>query len=110
MGNLTFSPEAVAVLQALVAPNWVDIGGLIIGLAQCGLIYDGLRLMGQGSTERTVQLTAQHGETMAAHAETMAVMKAQHAENMAQHAEDMAAHEESMTALKELIRRTAPRS
>ena len=60
-------------------------GGLVIGLAQCGLIYYGLRLMSQGSTERTVQLTAQHEE------------------NMAQ-------HEEAMTALKELIRRTAPRS
>ena len=96
MNNLTFSPEAVAVLQALVAPNWVDIGGLIIGLAQCGLIYYGLRLMSQGSTERTAQLTAQHGETMT-------LMKVQHEENMA-------SHEETMTALKELIRRTAPRS
>ena len=45
MNNLTFSPEAVAALQALVAPNWVDIGGLSSGLAQCGLIYYGLRLM-----------------------------------------------------------------
>ena len=85
MNNLTFSPEAVAVLQTLVAPNWVDIGGLVIGLAQCGLIYYGLRLMSQGSTERTAQLTAQHEE-------------------------NMAAHEETMTALTELIRRTAPRS
>lgn len=87
MNNLTFSPEAVAVLQALVAPSWVDIGGLIIGLAQCGLIYYGLRLMSQGSSERTAQLTAQHEETMTA-------LKAQ--------------HEETMTVLKELIHRTAP--
>ena len=86
----------------MAAPNWVDIGGLVIGLAQCGLIYDVLRLMSQGSSERTLQLTAQHGETMAAHAETMAVMQARHEENMA-------AHEESMMALKELILRTAPR-
>ena len=66
MNNLTFSPEAVAVLQALVAPNWVDIGGLVIGLAQCGLIFYGLRLMSQGSAERTAQLTARHEEAMTA--------------------------------------------
>ena len=82
-------------LESMAAPNWVDIGGLVIALAQCGLIYSGLRLMSQGSTERTAQLTTQHGETMT-------LMKVQHEENMA-------AHEESMTALKELIRRTAPR-
>ncbi len=88
INNLTFSPEAIAVLQALVAPSWVDIGGLIIGLAQCGLIFYGLRLMSQGSSERTAQLTAQHEETMTS-------LKAQ--------------HEETMTVLKELILRTAPR-
>ena len=88
MNNLTFSPEAVSVLQTLVAPSWVDIGGLVIGLAQCGLIYYGLRLMSQGSSERTAQLTAQHEETMTA-------LTAQ--------------HEETMTVLKELISRTAPR-
>ena len=66
MNNLTFSPEAVAVLQALVAPSWVDIGGLIIGLAQCGLIFYGLNLLSQGSAERTAQLTARHEEAMTA--------------------------------------------
>ena len=94
--NEELALRAVLALESMAAPNWVDIGGLIIGLAQCGLIYYGLRLMSQGSTERTAQLTAQHGETMT-------LMKAQHAENMA-------THEEAMTALKELIRRTAPRS
>ena len=67
--------------------GWTS-GGLVIGLAQCGLIFYGLRLMSQGSAERTAQLTAQHDETMTA-------MKTQ--------------REESMTALTELIRRTAPR-
>ena len=108
--NEELALRAALALERMAAPNWVDIGGLVIGLAQCGLIYYGLRLMSQGSTERTAQLTTQHGETMAAHTETMAVMKAQHEENMAAHAENMAAREESMTALKELIRRTAPRS
>ena len=86
--NEELALRAVLALESMAAPNWVDIGGLIIGLAQCGLIYYGLRLMSQGSTERTAQLTTRHGETMT-------LMKSQ--------------HEESMTALKELIRRTAPR-
>ena len=87
--NEELALRAVLALESMAAPNWVDIGGLVIGLAQCGLIYYGLRLMSQGSTERTAQLTAQHEETMTA-------MKTQ--------------HEESMAALTELIRRTAPRS
>ena len=86
--NEELALRAVLALESMAAPNWVDIGGLIIGLAQCGLIYYGLRLMSQGSAERTAQLTAQHDETMTA-------MKTQ--------------REESMTALTELIRRTAPR-
>ena len=105
--NEELALRAVLALESMAAPNWVDIGGLAIGLAQCVLIYYGLRLMNKGSTERTTQLKTQHAETMAVmqaqHAETMAVMQAQHAENMA-------AHEAGMAALKELIRRTAPRS
>ena len=101
--NEELALRAVLALESMAAPNWVDIGGLAIGLAQCVLIYDGLRLMNKGSTERTTQLKTQH-------AETMAVMQTQHAENMAAHKENMAAHEASMAALKELIRRTAPRS
>ena len=65
---------------------------LVIGGLQCGLIYVGLRRMGEASTERKDQ-----------HDETMTAMKVQHEESMA-------AHEASMTALTELIRRTAPRS
>ena len=101
--NEELALRAVLALESMAAPNWVDIGGLAIGLAQCVLIYYGLRLMNKGSTERTTQLKTQHEETMA-------VMQAQHAENMAAHKENMAAHEASMAALKELIRRTAPRS
>ena len=108
--NEELALRAVLALESMAAPNWVDIGGLAIGLAQCVLIYYGLRLMNKGSTERTTQLKTQHEESMAAHKETMAVMQAQHAENMATHKENMAAHEAGMAALKELIRRTAPRS
>ena len=72
---------------------------LVIGGLQCGLIYVGLRRMGEASTERKDQ-----------HAETMTAMKVQHEASMAAHEASMAAHEASMTALTELIRRTAPRS
>ena len=109
--SLALQQAGVEIGRAGVRATYVRAGvALIIGGFQCGLIYYGLRLMSKGSTERTTQLTTQHAETMAAHAETMAA----HAETMAvmqtRHAENMAAHAESMTALKELIRRTAPRS
>ena len=102
--SLALQQAGVEIGRAGVWATYVQAAvALIIGGFQCGLIYYGLRLMSKGSTERTTQLTTQHEETMAAHAETMAAMQTQHEENMA-------AHEESMTALKELIRRTAPRS
>jgi len=54
-------------------------------VVQCGLIYIGLRRMGEAADDRR----AQHEETMTA----------------LQHQ-----HEESMVALKTLIERTAPRN
>ena len=80
--RLTLQQASVEIGRASVWATYVQAGvALVIGLAQCGLIYVGLRRMGEASAER----------------------KAQHDENMA-------AHEASMTALTELIRRTAPRS
>ena len=70
---------------------------------QLVVIGVGLWQMHRASTLRNKQLDEQH-------AETMTTMQAQHEETMAAHAENMTAHAESMTALKELIRRTAPRS
>ncbi len=80
---------AVAALQAATQPKWTDVlaavGGVGVGLLQCGLIDIGLRRMGEATADRK----AQHEETMTA----------------LQHQ-----HEESMVALKTLIERTAPRN
>ena len=74
--------------------------GFVIGVVQCGLIYVGLRRMGQASDERKSQ-----------HEETMAAMRAQREEMRSQHQETMRAlntqHEATMYALRELITRTA---
>ena len=89
---------AVAALQAANHPKWTDVlvavgavGGLGVGLLQCGLIYIGLRRMGEATADRG----AQHEETMATLHEASAAARRQ--------------HEETMVALKALIERTAPR-
>ena len=87
---------AGAALQAANQPKWTDVlaavGGVGVGLLQCGLIYIGLRRLGESAADRK----AQHEETMAAlHAASTAAQPQ---------------HEESMGALKTLIERTAPQS
>ena len=82
--NEELALRAVLALESMAAPSWVDIGGLGIGLLQCGLIHIGLRRMGEATAERKAQ-----------HEETMAALQNQHTE--------------SMTALRTLIERTAPR-
>ncbi len=85
---------AVAALQAAAQPKWTDVlaavGGVGVGLLQCGLIYIGLHRMGEAAADRK----AQHDESMATLHETSAAARRQ--------------HEESMVALKTLIERTAP--
>ena len=61
----------------------------MIGLAQCGLIWMGLKQMSRSSELREREGARRHEEVMKNHAETM--------KN----------HAESMTALKTLIERTA---
>ena len=91
--SLALQQAGVEIGRASVWATYVQAAvALLIGGFQCGLIYVGLRRMGEASAERKAQ-----------HTESMTAMQTQHEENMA-------AHEESMTALKELIRRTAPRS
>ena len=84
--SLALQQASVEIGRASVWATYVQAGvALVIGGLQCGLIYVGLRRMGEASAERKDQ-----------HAETMTALKTQ--------------HEASMTALTELIRRTAPRS
>ena len=70
--------------------------GFVIGVVQCGLIYVGLRRMGQASDERKSQ-----------HEETMEAMQAQREETRTQHEETMRALEVQHEALRALITRTA---
>ncbi len=70
--------------------------GFVIGVVQCGLIYVGLRRMGQASEERKSQ-----------HEETMEAMQAQREETRSQHEETMRALEVQHEALRALITRTA---
>ena len=110
--------QEIAAWAAVVAA----VAAVVVGSAQCLLIWKGLRLMDRSNRERAVALEQQreaderrHAEAMAAHAEVMAA----HAETMAAHAETMAEgarrHTEAMAALKTqsraletLIERTAP--
>ncbi len=90
--SLAISQESLQLSYWQALGTFAQAGvALVIGGLQCGLIYVGLRRMGEASAERKAQ-----------HTETMTAMQTQHEENMA-------AHAESMTALKELIVRTAPR-
>ena len=80
-----YETASLALRQASVWATYVQAGvALVVGGLQCGLIYIGLRRMGEASAERKDQ-----------HAETMTALETR--------------HEVSMTALTELIRRTAPR-
>ncbi len=67
----------------------------IIGLAQCLIIWMGLRQMSRSLELRERESARRHEEVMRNHEE---VMK--------NHAENMKKHDESMTALKTLIERT----
>ena len=83
--TLAISQESLRMSYWQATAAYAQAGvALVIGGLQCGLIYVGLRRIGEASAERKAQ-----------HDETMTAMKTQ--------------REESMTALTELIRRTAPR-
>lgn len=86
--NMAYWQMSAAFLQAGL--------GFVIGVGQCGLIYVGLRRIGEASDERKSQ-----------HEETMEAMQAQREETRTQHQETMRALEVQHEALRELIARTA---
>ncbi len=115
---LEFAQRAVTALEAIAAPqpHWTvalgSVGGLAIGLVQCGLIYVGLRRMGQASEERKVQHEESLQTMQTQHEETMTALQQQGEERKTQHEETMTAlqqqgeerktqHEETMTALQQ---------
>ena len=82
--SLALQQASVEIGRAGVWATYVQAGvALVIGGLQCGLIYVGLRRMGEASAERKAQ-----------HDETMTVLQNQHTENM--------------VVLRTLIERSAP--
>ncbi len=82
--SLALQQASVEIGRASVWATYVQAGvALVVGGLQCGLIYVGLRRMGEASAERKAQ-----------HDETMTVLQNQHTENM--------------VALRTLIERSAP--
>ena len=82
--SLALQQASVEIGRAGVWATYVQAAvALVVGGLQCGLIYVGLRRMGEASAERKAQ-----------HDETMTVLQNQHTENM--------------VALRTLIERSAP--
>ena len=125
--------QEIAAWAAVVAA----VAAVVVGSAQCLLIWKGLRLMDRSNRERAVALEQQseaderrhaevmeegarrhaevmeegarrHAEAMAAHAEAMAARAEAAKEGARRHAEAMAALETQSRALETLIERTAP--
>ena len=96
---LEFAQRTVTALEAMAAPqpHWTavlgGVGGLAIGLIQCGLIYVGLRRMGQASEERKDQ-----------HQETIQTMQTQHQENMTALKQQGAVLADIGAGIRELLR------
>ena len=113
---------AVTALQTMAAnssPHWTDVAGVFValgvGVAQCGLIAWGIRVMRDSNLTRE----SRHEEVMAAfarqHEETErqredAERQREDAERQREDAEreSQQRHEEAMAALTALIERTAP--
>ena len=90
---------------------WVAIGQLaatlIVGGAQCALIWHGIRMMRRAADTRDRGLENQRDADERRHAEAMAALDKRHAEATAaldkRHAEAGQRHAEAMAALNELI-------
>ena len=92
--------QEIAAWAAVVAA----VAAVVVGSAQCLLIWKGLRLMDRSNRERAVALEQQREADERRHAEVMEEGARRHAEVMAAHAEAMAARAE---AAKEGARRHA---
>ena len=64
------TPETATIMQA-----WASIGAVAIGLAQCGLIWAGLRQMRKSSDERSRQLDIQEQAAADRHRESMRALE-----------------------------------
>ena len=102
---------------------WIAAGTLVVGLAQCALIWAGIRMMRRAADTRDRGLENQrhadehrHAEAGQRHAEAMAALDKRHAEAMAAlneliagSREQGAALQTATAALRTLVERTAPK-
>ncbi len=113
-------------MAANSSPHWTDVAGVFValgvGVAQCGLIAWGIRIMRDSNLTRE----SRHTEVMAAfdrqhkesqrqekeaerrHAEVMAAFDRQREEAQHERDDSQGRHDEAMAALTALIERTAP--
>ena len=101
--------QEIAAWAAVVAA----VAAVVVGSAQCLLIWKGLRLMDRSNRERAVALEQQREADERRHAEVMEEGARRHAEAMEEgarrHAEAMAAHAEAMAARAEAAKEGARR-
>ena len=90
--------------------------GVAIGIAQCGLIWHGIRMMRRAADARDRGLENQRDADERRHAEAMAALDKRHAEAMAVLADQrraletlIAGNREQAAALRTVIERTAPK-
>ena len=110
---MTDYEAASLALQEVIA--LAAVAGIVVGFAQCALIWAGLRMMRRAADRRDVVMDQQRQADERRHAEAMKESDRRHAEAMKEsdrrHAEAMAAHAEAMKvqaeATKESDRRHA---
>ena len=125
---MTDYEAASLALQEVIA--LAAVAGIVVGFAQCALIWAGLRMMRRAADRRDVVMDQQHqaderrhAEAMQTHAEAMKESERRHVEAMKEsdrrhaetmkesdrrHAETMQALDGQRRALEVLIERTAP--
>ena len=84
---------------------WIAAGTLVVGLAQCALIWAGIRMMRRAADTRDRGLENQRHADERRHAEAMAALN----ELIAGSREQGAALQTATAALRTLVERTAPK-
>ena len=84
---------------------WIAVGTLVVGLAQCALIWHGIRMMRRAADARDRGLENQRAADDQRHAEAMAALADQRRalETL------IAGNREQAAALRTVIERTAPK-
>ena len=103
---MTDYEAASLALQEVIALT--AVAGIVVGFAQCALIWAGLRIMRRAADLRDVVTDRQHQADEHRHVEAMKARAAAMEESERRHAETMQALDGQRRALEVLIERTAP--